>query len=47
MVALDLGFASHNHFTTVFRSKIGLSPSEFRRKVRSRTIRELSNFLEV
>jgi AraC-like DNA-binding protein len=47
MVALDLGFASHNHFTTVFRSRFGLSPTEFRRKVRSQTIRDLSKILEV
>lgn len=46
MVALDLGFASHNHFTSVFRNRLGLSPSEFRRKVRSRTIRDLSKILE-
>ena len=46
-VALDLGFASHNHFSTVFRGKFGFSPSEFRRKVRSQTLRELSKILEV
>jgi AraC-like DNA-binding protein len=46
MVALDLGFSSHNHFTSVFHSKFGLTPSEFRQQVRSRTIRDLSKILE-
>jgi AraC family transcriptional regulator len=47
IVALDLGFASHNHFTSVFRSKFGFSPSEFRRKVRSQKVHELSKILKV
>jgi AraC family transcriptional regulator len=29
-LALDLGFSSHSHFTSTFRSVFGLTPSEFR-----------------
>jgi len=29
MVAAQLGFASHSHFSTVFRRQFGISPSEF------------------
>jgi AraC-like DNA-binding protein len=45
-IALDLGFSSHNHFTVVFRDKFGLAPSEFRRQVRVRSLREMSKILE-
>jgi AraC family transcriptional regulator len=33
-LGLDLGFASHSHFTTTFRQVYGRSPSEFRESVR-------------
>jgi AraC family transcriptional regulator len=33
-LGLDLGFASHSHFTTAFRQVYGRSPSEFRESVR-------------
>lgn len=32
-LALDLGFSSHSHFTTVFRQMYGKTPSEFRNAV--------------
>jgi AraC family transcriptional regulator len=35
-LGLDLGFASHSHFTTAFRQVYGSSPSEFRESVRHR-----------
>jgi len=31
LVAAQLGFASHGHFSTVFRRQFGISPSEFAR----------------
>jgi AraC-like DNA-binding protein len=37
-VALDLGFASHSHFTAAFRQTFGLTPSDLRRRARSRTV---------
>ena len=30
-LGLDLGFSSHSHFSSAFRSAYGRSPSEFRR----------------
>lgn len=30
-IALESGFASHAHFTSTFRSRTGITPSEFRR----------------
>lgn len=35
MLALDLGFSSHSHFTSAFRATYGKSPSAFRDEVRS------------
>lgn len=35
-LGLDLGFASHSHFTTAFRQAYGHSPSEFRQSVQHR-----------
>lgn len=35
-LGLDLGFASHSHFTTAFRQVYGRSPSEFRQSIRRR-----------
>ncbi|HEX3764811.1 MAG TPA: helix-turn-helix transcriptional regulator [Kofleriaceae bacterium] len=33
-LALELGFSSHSHFTTAFRTTLGLTPSQYRRQVR-------------
>ena len=33
-LALDLGFSSHSHFTSAFKSTFGLAPSEFRARNR-------------
>jgi AraC-like DNA-binding protein len=33
-LALDLGFASHSHFSTAFRAAIGLTPSQYRERAR-------------
>ncbi|MDF0546560.1 AraC family transcriptional regulator [Sphingobium sp. H39-3-25] len=33
MLALDLGFSSHSHFTAAFRQGYGCSPAEFQRSV--------------
>jgi AraC-like DNA-binding protein len=30
-LALQLGFSSHSHFTSVFRSAVGMTPSDYRR----------------
>ena len=40
-VALDLGFASHSHFTAAFRRTFGLTPSELRRRARLRMVARL------
>lgn len=34
MVALELGFASHGHFTATFHARTGFTPSEYRRRSR-------------
>lgn len=44
-VALDLGFSSHSHFTDVFRREFGETPSDFRKKLTNKTIREMSKNL--
>jgi AraC-like DNA-binding protein len=36
-LARDLGFSSHSHFTSAFRSEFGLTPSAFRRCPRTKT----------
>lgn len=46
-IALDLGFASHSHFTTQFGKSFNLSPSDFRRSVNSRQLRRMSKILKV
>lgn len=46
-IALDLGFANHSHFTTAFGKTFNLSPSDFRRSVTSRQIRQMSKILKV
>ena len=35
-IALDMGFASHSHFTDTFRRAFAMSPSEFRRAIGAR-----------
>jgi AraC family transcriptional regulator len=45
-LALDLGFSSHSHFTTLFVRAFGLSPSAFRRSATSARLRELRKNLE-
>ena len=35
-LALDLGFASHSHFTTAFRRAFGCTPSQFRESAQPR-----------
>jgi AraC-like DNA-binding protein len=46
-LALDLGFSSHSHFTDSFRREFGRSPSDIRRAVSRRTLREMSKNLKV
>lgn len=46
-IALDLGFANHSHFTTVFAKMFRLSPSDFRRSVSGRRLRQMSKILKV
>jgi AraC family transcriptional regulator len=46
-LALDLGFANHSHFTTLFRRTFGLSPSDFRRRATTVRLRELRKNLKV
>jgi len=46
-LALELGFADHSHFTNAFRREFGLTPSAFRRSVRSERLREMSRTLQV
>jgi AraC family transcriptional regulator len=46
MLALDLGFSSHAHFTQTFRSEFGCAPSAFRKQLSrrgSRVLRALFN----
>ena len=33
-LAFELGFSSHSHFTAVFRSEVGMTPSHFRAQAR-------------
>jgi AraC family transcriptional regulator len=46
-LALELGFTSHSHFTDSFRREFGCTPSEVRRGVSGRGLREMSKNLEV
>ena len=45
-LALDLGFASHGHFSDAFRRAFGVAPSECRRRARPAWLREMSKNLE-
>lgn len=47
MLALDLGFSSHSHFTDTFRRAFGTTPSECRARSNSRRLREMSKNLKV
>lgn len=44
-VALDLGYASHSHFTSAFRRAFGVTPSGFRATASAQRIRELAERL--
>lgn len=46
-LALDLGFASHSHFSDVFRREFRLTPRAFRHRLRSKDDREISTILKV
>lgn len=46
-LALDLGFASHSHFTDAFRREFGRSPSDMRHLLTRRMLREVSRNMEV
>jgi AraC-like DNA-binding protein len=41
-LALDLGFASHSHFTDAFRQEFGLAPSQWRRAASAGRLAQLS-----
>jgi AraC family transcriptional regulator len=45
ILALELGFSSHSHFTDVFRREFGETPSTFRRKASRTFIREIGKNL--
>jgi AraC family transcriptional regulator len=45
-VALDLGYASHSHFTAAFRRAFGVTPSAFRVTASAQRARELAGRLE-
>lgn len=47
VLALQLGFSSHSHFTDAFRKEFGVSPSEVRRNHTPMTLRQMSKNLEV
>jgi AraC family transcriptional regulator len=42
-VALDLGYASHSHLTSAFRSAFGVTPSAFRATATPKRVRELAS----
>jgi AraC-like DNA-binding protein len=37
-IALDLGFSSSAHFSTLFREAFGVTPSEYRRRTQMATV---------
>lgn len=47
VVALELGFSSHSHFSAAFREAFATTPSSFRRRPSARRIRELAARLDV
>jgi AraC family transcriptional regulator len=44
-LALDLGFSSHSHFTAIFKSEFGATPSEIRQRAKGSAMREMSKNL--
>lgn len=46
MLALELGFASHSHFTTAFRRVVGTTPSAVRERLSGARLRELRKNVE-
>jgi AraC family transcriptional regulator len=46
-LALDLGFSSHSHFTDAFHREFNRTPSEVRRDISTRKLREIGRSLEV
>lgn len=46
-LALELGFASHSHFTDAFRREFGYAPSTVRRRLKQKALRAMSKILEV
>src|SRR5579875_185690 len=46
-LALDLGFASHSHFSAAFRRTFGLTPSAYRRIATRRRLGEMRKILTV
>ncbi|HJP66712.1 MAG TPA: AraC family transcriptional regulator [Actinomycetota bacterium] len=46
-LAERLGFADHSHFTNAFHRTFGLSPSSFRRRVRTAAVDEMRTILQV
>jgi AraC family transcriptional regulator len=47
MLALELGFSSHSHFTQAFRSEFGCAPSAFNQQLSSRGFREVRTLLKL
>lgn len=45
-LALDLGFASHSHFSTVFTSTFGMTPSTFRQSANHQHLKQMSKNLK-
>jgi AraC-like DNA-binding protein len=46
-LALDLGFASHSHFTAAFRRAFGTTPATFRRTANGRRVQEMRKIVTV
>ena len=46
-LAVGLGFASHSHFTTVFRESFGVTPSDFRQRATPPAVRALRERLRI
>jgi len=46
-LALNLGYSSHSHFSEAFRRVFGCAPSDFRHRLTSERLRELSKNLKV
>jgi AraC-like DNA-binding protein len=47
MLALELGFSGHAHFTEAFRREFACTPSEFRRQLSSRNSRDARALLKL